>query len=47
MSAWKRALWDETYTIEQTPETVTYVKGGVKANDKNVEISFKIGRAHV
>ena len=32
--------WDETYTIEQTPETVTYVKGGVKANDKNVEISF-------
>lgn len=32
--------WDETYTIAQTAETVTSIKGGIITNSKNVEISM-------
>ena len=32
--------WDETYTIEPTAETIPVIKGGVKSNDADVEISF-------
>ncbi|MBE6110877.1 MAG: MBL fold metallo-hydrolase, partial [Erysipelotrichaceae bacterium] len=32
--------WDETYTIEPGAENIPVIKGGIKSNDADVEISF-------